>query len=65
MAGPRPGRSGWSPLPGLDWTIIRPPAVYGPGDRETLELFKMARRGLVALPPAAASRSSMSRICAG
>ncbi len=36
---------------GLDWTIVRPPAVYGPGDRETLELFKMARRGLVALPP--------------
>jgi uncharacterized protein YbjT (DUF2867 family) len=35
----------------LDWTIVRPPAVYGPGDRETLELFKMARRGLVALPP--------------
>src|SRR5688572_3323602 len=36
---------------GLDWTIIRPPAIYGPGDRETLELFKMARRGFVALPP--------------
>jgi uncharacterized protein YbjT (DUF2867 family) len=36
---------------GLDWTIIRPPAVYGPGDRETFELFRMARRGLVALPP--------------
>jgi nucleoside-diphosphate-sugar epimerase len=36
---------------GLDWTILRPPAVYGPGDRETMELFKMARRGLVALPP--------------
>jgi uncharacterized protein YbjT (DUF2867 family) len=36
---------------GLDWTIIRPPAVYGPGDRETLELFRMARRGIVALPP--------------
>lgn len=36
---------------GLEWTIIRPPAVYGPGDRETFELFKMARRGLVALPP--------------
>ncbi len=36
---------------GLDWTVIRPPAVYGPGDRETFELFKMARRGLVALPP--------------
>ncbi len=36
---------------GLDWTIIRPPAVFGPGDRETLELFKMAKRGVVALPP--------------
>lgn len=36
---------------GLDWTIVRPPAVYGPGDKETFELFKMARRGLVALPP--------------
>jgi uncharacterized protein YbjT (DUF2867 family) len=36
---------------GLEWTIVRPPAVYGPGDRETLELFKMARRGVVALPP--------------
>jgi uncharacterized protein YbjT (DUF2867 family) len=36
---------------GLDWTIIRPPAVYGPGDKETFELFRMARRGLFALPP--------------
>jgi uncharacterized protein YbjT (DUF2867 family) len=36
---------------GLDWTIVRPPAIYGPGDKETLELFRMARRGLVALPP--------------
>jgi uncharacterized protein YbjT (DUF2867 family) len=36
---------------GLDWTIVRPPALYGPGDRETFELFRMARRGLVALPP--------------
>ncbi|HEX8513234.1 MAG TPA: NAD-dependent epimerase/dehydratase family protein [Allosphingosinicella sp.] len=37
---------------GLGWTIIRPPAIYGPGDRDMFELFKMARRGLVALPPA-------------
>ena len=36
---------------GLDWTIVRPPAVYGPGDREMLDLFRMARRGLVPLPP--------------
>ncbi len=38
-----------SPLP---WAIVRPPAVYGPGDKETLELFKMAKRGIVLLPPA-------------
>lgn len=37
---------------GVPWAIVRPPAVYGPGDKETLELFKMARRGLVLLPPA-------------
>lgn len=36
---------------GLDWVIVRPPAVYGPGDRETLELFRMAQTGVVLLPP--------------
>lgn len=36
---------------GLDWTIVRPPAVFGPGDRETLDLFRMAKRGLILLPP--------------
>ena len=36
---------------GLDFAIVRPPAVYGPGDRETLDLFRMAKRGLVLLPP--------------
>ncbi len=36
---------------GLDWVIVRPPAVYGPGDRETLELFRMARLRLMLLPP--------------
>lgn len=36
---------------GLDWTIVRPPAIYGPGDREMLELFRMAKRGLMLLPP--------------
>lgn len=35
----------------LDWTIVRPPAVYGPRDTEMLELFRLARRGYVPLPP--------------
>ena len=34
------------------WTIVRPPTVYGPGDRETLMLFRLAARGFVPLPPA-------------
>jgi nucleoside-diphosphate-sugar epimerase len=29
------------------WTIMRPPAVYGPGDREMLPILKLARKGLV------------------
>lgn len=36
----------------LDWTILRPPGVYGPGDTEMLDLFRMARRGFIMLPPA-------------
>ena len=36
---------------GLDWTVVRPPAVFGPRDTEMLELFRLARRGVVPLPP--------------
>ena len=36
---------------GLDWLMVRPPAVYGPGDTEMLDLFRMAARGVVMLPP--------------
>jgi nucleoside-diphosphate-sugar epimerase len=32
------------------WTIVRPPAIYGPRDTDVLEFFRMASRGLVALP---------------
>jgi nucleoside-diphosphate-sugar epimerase len=35
----------------LEWTIVRPPAVYGPGDMDMLDLFKLAKRGLALLPP--------------
>jgi nucleoside-diphosphate-sugar epimerase len=34
----------------LDWTIVRPPAVFGPGDTEMLDLFRMARRGIALVP---------------
>jgi nucleoside-diphosphate-sugar epimerase len=30
----------------LPWTIIRPPTVYGPRDREVLKVFQLVRLGL-------------------
>lgn len=35
----------------LDWSIVRPPAIYGPGDTDNLELFRFAKRGIMPLPP--------------
>lgn len=36
---------------GLDWTIVRPPAIFGPHDREMFEMFKVARYGVLPMPP--------------
>ncbi len=35
----------------LDWTIVRPSGVYGPGDMEMRDLFRAARLGIALLPP--------------
>ncbi|MEO5598788.1 MAG: NAD(P)-dependent oxidoreductase [Novosphingobium sp.] len=35
---------------GLDWTIVRPPAIYGPRDRDMFELFRSAKWGVVPVP---------------
>lgn len=40
---------------GLDWTIVRPPAIYGPRDTEMFELFRSAKWGIVPLPPGGAA----------
>jgi len=34
----------------LDWTIVRPPGIYGPRDKEIFELFRAARWGFVPVP---------------
>ena len=34
----------------LCWTVIRPPAVYGPGEKEMRGALALARRGLVPVP---------------
>ena len=49
----------------LDWSIVRPPAVYGPGDRETLELFRMAKQGVSLVPrQGSASYIHVDDLCA-
>ena len=40
---------------GLDWTIVRPPGVYGPRDIDYLEMFRTAKFGFIPLPPRGAS----------
>ncbi|UZK70612.1 NAD(P)H-binding protein [Sphingomonas sp. S1-29] len=50
---------GWSKAQGdalvtasdRDWDIVRPPAIYGPGDMELREMFRLATRGVMPLPP--------------
>jgi 2-alkyl-3-oxoalkanoate reductase len=35
-----------------DFGIVRPPAVYGPGDRATLPIFRQIKKGLLFVPAA-------------
>jgi len=44
---------------GLSWSILRPPAVYGPGDRGTLPLIRQLTRRLAIVPGSAESRFSL------
>ncbi|MCP5182562.1 MAG: NAD(P)-dependent oxidoreductase [Pseudomonadales bacterium] len=39
-----------SEQPIVPWTILRPPAVYGPGDRELKPLLSLLARGIVIIP---------------
>ena len=41
------------------WTILRPPAVYGPGDREMLPIFRLMARGIAVTPGSPAARFSL------
>jgi len=42
--------------------ILRPPAVYGPGDLETLRMFKMAAAGWIVVPAAPGARFSLIHV---
>lgn len=44
------------------WAIIRPPAVYGPGDTATLPLFRAAHGGFLPYPAAPHARVSLIHV---
>ena len=48
--------------PQLPVTILRPPAVYGPSDSETLRIFRMAARGLMPVPAVPGARLSLVHV---
>jgi nucleoside-diphosphate-sugar epimerase len=49
-------------LPATRWSILRPPAVYGPGDRETLVFFKLARLPVIPMPGSTTARIALIHV---
>jgi len=47
---------------GLSCAVLRPPAVYGPGDRELLPLFRLMARGITPIPGASDARVSLLHV---
>lgn len=44
---------------GLRWSVLRPPAMFGPGDREMRPLFQAIARGVAVLPARVRGRFSL------
>lgn len=60
-ASKRAGEAVVSSRSGL-WTIVRAPAVYGPGDRETLAYFRAINSGIAPQPRMPAARLSLIHV---
>lgn len=46
----------------LDRIILRPPAVYGPGDKEMLPIFQWMHRGIALVPGSPEARTSLIHV---
>ena len=58
-------REGEKLLEGLstpEWIILRPPAVYGPGDKEMLPIFQWMQRGIALVPGSPDARTSLIHV---
>ncbi len=45
-----------------DWTLFRPPAVYGPGDAEMRPIFDLMRKGIILRPGSANQRIALLNV---
>ncbi len=45
-----------------NWIILRPPAVYGPGDKEMLPIFQWMARGIATVPGSPENRTSLIHV---
>jgi nucleoside-diphosphate-sugar epimerase len=61
-ASKRSGEEAVGSLLGRGATVLRPPAVYGPGDPETLRLFRAAAGRLVPLPGSPQARLALIHV---
>lgn len=46
----------------LEWIILRPPPVYGPGDQEMLPIFQWMQRGVALIPGSPDARLSLIHV---
>jgi len=58
----RDGERLLEPETDLDWVILRPPAVYGPGDKEMLPIFQWMARGIAFVPGSSEARTSLIHV---
>jgi len=61
-ASKRAGESLLDAHPDLDWLVLRPPAVYGPGDKEMLPVFQAMARGIAPVPGDPTARISLIHV---
>lgn len=61
-ASKRAGEERLAAMDGLSCAVLRPPAIYGAGDRELVPLLRLMARGVTPLPGAPGARASVLHV---